>query len=245
MRGQRRVRVGQIGELDAADQQCAEFTVARRGQDADGVAARARRAGRRRARRRRSVRGPTRRRRVGHRAAGSGSAPASSAPRSPARRGIQASRAPVAVGQSCSPPRAHRATLASRSPTRMIAPGSLSRSSSASAVERRGLAAGRRRDQPAAPSWSGRGWRTGATDDHLQAVLADGLAQPQEDDRRLLFGLEARPAAPRAPSPGRRRSPSSAGPRRARPGTRPPPRCAARARKSMSLVPNTIRANFE
>ena len=38
--GQRRVRVGQVGELDAADQQRAQFAAGRRGEDARGVAAR-------------------------------------------------------------------------------------------------------------------------------------------------------------------------------------------------------------
>ena len=84
----------------------------------------------------------------------------------------------------------------------------------------------------------------GAIGEHLQAALADGLAQPQEDDRRFLLGLEAdqqhRGRVLQVGVGDRHRLPGDAGGQelgllRA---------SAARARKSMSLVPNTIRANF-
>ena len=96
-RGQRGVGVGQVGEVDAADQQRTQFAGGRRGENARGVAAGG--VGQRRSTFQAAA--------VCARAAASatgrppgsrfGSAPASSAPRSPARRGTQPSRAPVAA----------------------------------------------------------------------------------------------------------------------------------------------------
>ena len=84
----------------------------------------------------------------------------------------------------------------------------------------------------------------GAIGVHRQPVLAGGLAQPQEHDRRLLFGLEA------DQQHHRRRFQVGVGDGRSvgrRPAAARNSASSAecgRARKSMSLVPNTIRANL-
>ena len=196
--------------------------------------------------------GARRRRPGGHRAAGSGSAPASSAPRSPARRGTQASRAPVDVGERAARRTARRARSASRSPTRTIGAVGCAAASAgvrdlagaavARAREHLGLGAGRGRDAGCRRAWSRPRVAKGATAYTAVLLRRDGLAQPQEDDRRLLLGLEARRGATVVALPrGRRRSP------RRRPD-RWPTTCGARksassaecgrARKSMSLVPS-------
>ena len=199
--GQCRRRVGQVVEFDATDQQCAQRSVGRRGEDARRVAARRRRAVRRRATRRPPRRARRDRRPACRRAEDSGAAPASSAPRSPARRGTQPIRAPVAAASRSAAEYAP-GELASRSPTRMTAPGGAARrcSASSAAASPPGAVA-----ISVPPIFVSPRVANGAIAVTLQPVLAGGLAQPQEDDRRFLFGLEARRAAPRARSRGRRR----------------------------------------
>jgi hypothetical protein len=136
-RGQCRLgerRVGQVGRVDAADEQAGQPAVADGGEDAGGVAASAAATG--------SVTG---------RPPGSsaGSAPASTAPRSPARRGTQASRAPVARASAASAVNAP-GTSARRSPARTTVPGRRSASTagppqlpSASALSARASSPGR------------------------------------------------------------------------------------------------------
>ena len=164
----------------------------------------------------------------GRRAAGSGSAPASTAPRSPARRGTQASRAPVAAASRAAAVSApgtpaepladedDRAGLAQRRPR----PRDLARSVAASASSTAASLPGRGRQQRAAELGAARGVANGATDEHLRAALARrpcaaagrrSATPPRARSRRA-----ARPARPR----GRRRStPSPRAGDRARPGT--------------------------
>ena len=81
----------------------------------------------------------------------------------------------------------------------------------------------------------------------LVPCLRTRLAQPQEDDRRLLLGLEARRAGRSARPRGRRRSRRRCRDRSPRPrrrGTSASSAECGRARKSMSLVPNATRANL-
>ena len=137
-----------------------------------------------------------------------GSAPASTAPRSPARRGTQASRAPDAtasVATAASAP----GTSASRSPTRITAPGTPSACAghfgpghpdrarspptgvpARQRGQRPGLVAGQGGQQlPGQLDQPGAGQR--GDREHPQAMAPDRLAQPQEDDGRLVLRLEA------------------------------------------------------
>ena len=198
-RGQRGRRVGQVVGVDAADHQRA---AARRCATAARIAAVSRPA-----RVRQAVDAPgradvdprrRRRRPVGRRAAG----PAGRRPR--ARRARRRGAAPRPAGHRsprrvARPRSARRAPTPGRSPTRMTAPPARSR-------------ARRRRRRPTAPAYAsasstpgsapgavGRTWpdsfsrprpANGATRVDGEPAAAYGLAQPQEDDRRLLLGLE-------------------------------------------------------
>ena len=158
-RGQCRIRVGQVGEFDAADQQCAEFTVARRGENAGGVAARARRAGRRHSsaaavcsRADASATGRPPGSRLGQRA-GLQRAPlagSSRYPRQPRTGGPSQSACRGECSGRGGQPLADQDDRAGRLQLRVVG----------QAVQRRGLAAGCRRDEPCRASWSARGWRT-------------------------------------------------------------------------------------
>ena len=169
---------------------------------------------RRRPRRRRRRPGPRRRRPGGRRAAGSAARRPRRAPRSPARRGTQASRAPVAS--------------ASRSAA-VSAPGTVGQpladeDDGAAAAQqlrrrprprRRRRAIARERPRPRCPGAAGEqpavqlgqpaGGPAARPTTTCWPCLRTRLAQPQEDDRRLLLGLEARRAARPAPPRGRRR----------------------------------------
>ena len=160
-----------------------------RGQNGCGVAAVGGRAARRRSRRRRSARAPTRRPAGGRRATGR------AAHRLPRRRVRRPVAAPTPTGAPvarpiCLPPRSAPGEPASRSPTRISAPGEFQLCVVGQAVQRGGLGAGRALDQPA--RHLGQPARRERRDrHHLQRVLAGRLAQPQVHDRRFLFGLEA------------------------------------------------------
>ena len=210
-------RVRQVVRVDAADDQRVDLLVERGGEDAGGVAAGRARAGRAtpqaRATSARAAASATGRP-IGSRP---GSAPASMAPRSPARRGTQASRAPVAATGGR---RADSApgTGASRSPTRMTAPSALS--SSAAALP------GASSPTPVIRLPSASASPPGAVVEQRAAELgqaAGGERRDREDlearacappcgaaGRRSATPPPARSrrAAPRAPSPARRRRPS-------------------------------------
>ncbi len=123
--------------------------------------------------------------------------PASTAPRSPARRGTQASFAPV-VSASSATADSRPGISAARSPTRTTAPGR-DRSSVAggglrtrrrSSTERQHAPRHRARRASRVPdSLLKPRDRSGATDEHRHA-RAGCLAQPQEQDRRLLLRLQ-------------------------------------------------------
>ena len=128
-----------------------------------------------------------------------GSAPASMAPRSPARRGIQASRAPVARA-SRSAALSAPGTSASRSPTRMIgavggqrlgrrAAGLVQPGAADQAAQRGGLGARARWQQdPGHPGQPAAGQRGDGVDG--QGARPGRLAQPEEHDGRLVVRLE-------------------------------------------------------
>ena len=178
-----------------------------------------------------------------HRAAGVGRQPVSTAPRSPARRGTQASLAPLVCGQRgdggesaghgghaladqdhparCRARRRRRGP-APRRPAASV-PGEVGDQGAAHLAQAVG---GERRDRP-----------------DPRAVLALGLAQPQEDRAGLVLGLEPDQERRSWRSRGRRTSHLGAARPRRR-GTPPPRPSAGRARKSMSLVPSATRANL-
>ena len=251
---QRQCRISQVGRVDAGHDQC-EATAGggRRGsrQPSRPGAAGGQHPTRRRPHARASVSA------MGDRPGSSdGRHPASTAPRSPARRGTQASRAPV-TSASVRPRVSAPGADASRSPTRMTAPGDRSASRAAVAAS-----VSSPPDEPRAASSSAsppgatcssrplelpatRSVRT-ARSRTLRCGRADcGLAQPQEDDRRLFLGLEAdEQDGGRVLEIGVRRL---AGSGRRRDDARNSCSSAecGRARKSMSLVPSASRANFE
>ena len=185
-----------------------------RGQDRRGVAARACRAAMAHAPGPGHLdAAPPGRRSTGRRAAARAARPTSIAPRSPARRGTQASRAPVAASQrgaaAVSAPGDLGQPLADQDHRRPApAPGGAITASEARARPRppqRGLASSpgtrleQRAGQPGEAVAGQRGER-----EHAQAVLADRLAQPQEDDRATRPPARNRPAARPGPLPGRR-----------------------------------------
>ena len=128
-----------------------------------------------------------------------GSAPASTAPRSPARRGTQASLAPDAAARVATAASAP-GTAASRSPARITAPGS---PSACAACGPHRIGGTRRQGGQHAGLVPGHGGqqRAGQLDqagagqrrdrEHPQPAAPDRLAQPEEDDGRLVLGLEA------------------------------------------------------
>ena len=99
-RQRRGIGDAEVGRVDAADDEGADLAGAGVPDDRRRVASRAPRAVRRPARRPRPRRGPRRRRPGRPPGSSVGRAPASRAPRSPARRGTQASRAPVASARA-------------------------------------------------------------------------------------------------------------------------------------------------
>ena len=240
--GQRGRRVGQVVDLDAADEQRAAASpsaaaarmpaVSRPGapgRSSTSQAAATSRAGG--GIRDRPAAGQQVRRRTGfQRAAVTGPA------RDPAQPGA---RSPRPAG---SPPNSAPGELASRSPTRMTVPArAVRRRSASSAAASPPGAVG---DRAGRPSSSRPRVANGAIDVTAQPALADGLAQPQEDDRRLLLGFEP------GEQYGGRRFEVGVGDGHRLPGDgggqelAPPRPSAARLRKSMSLVPSTIRANL-
>ena len=137
-----------------------------------------------------------RRRRLRPPGSSRGRAPASTAPRSPARRGTQATRAPVARARAS---RAVKApgTSASRSPASMTAPGRR-RASIAGPPQRtvgqraQGLRLGaRQRGEHGRLQLLRRARGERGEVEDGQRPRADALREPQEDDRRLLLRLEA------------------------------------------------------
>ena len=180
----------------------------------------------------------------GRRAAGSAGS------RRPARRAPRPGAESRPAGPRCdrpaaSPPTVHRRLVASRSPTRMIAPGcdSSVSSVSSSGVEGSGLAARRGRDHSGAQLGRTARWRTVRSTPPAARACGRPCAAA---GRRSAIPPRARtrPAPPPARSPGRRSVTSTAARRRGRPGTAASSAECGRARKSMSLVPSTIRANF-
>ena len=145
-----------------------------------------------------------------------GSAPASIAPRSPARRGIQASRAPVcAASRSGRGQRAghlgqpladedHRAGLAQRGGAPRAVGSSASRRLRQRG-ERRGLGAWHRRQQRAGQLGQARGWRAPrASTRPCRAAGPPCAAAGTRSGTRPR--ARTRPAAPPAPARARRRS---------------------------------------
>ena len=198
-RAQRARRVRQVRRVDAGDDQRAELAGSRRPRAAPRWCGQASRAAWPCSRPAPPRRAPSGRRPSGRSAAGRACAPASTAPRSPARRGIQASFAPVASASRAAAASAP-GTSASRSPTRITAPGWASRSAArlksaslpppaASAVSAAGSAPGT--VGSSVPDTLARpGEASAATENTASALLAGRLAQPQEHDRRLVFRLE-------------------------------------------------------
>ena len=199
-RGQRRGRVGQVVRVDAADHAArGRSPVVHGGED----------RGRCRGRRRSGSRSTPHAAATSTRAAASatgrppgssaGSAPASTAPRSPARRGTQASRAPVASasrthgGQRAGDGGQPLADQDDRAVAGERGGGlGLTRASPrAQRVEHLGLGAGRGRQQRAGQLLQPAGRAAARPRGPSAPPLAHRLAQPQEDDRRLLLGLEA------------------------------------------------------
>ena len=129
-----------------------------------------------------------------------GSAPASRAPRSPARRGTQPSRAPVAAANLLAAERAP-GDVASRSPTRMTAPGWFSSSSSVRPSSAAASPPGAVRIS-LRTSWSGHGWRTARW--RVPARRSCGRPCAAAGRRSgTPLPVRNRRAVPRAPSPGR------------------------------------------
>ena len=228
----------------------AELAVADRGEDAG----RCRGPGRRhlgvQPQRQRPRHGPRRRRRCRPPGSRLGRAPASTAPRSPARRGTQATRAPVARASATSAEKAP-GTPASRSPASTTAPGRRSASTagrpSVPSVSARSDApwprAASRARSPSA-SRPPRGERREVDDRQLPVRTV--APEPQEDDRRLLLGLEAgeQDGGGRSRSLVGDRAATGAGAGDAARGTPAPRPEWARARASTSLVPSATRANL-
>ena len=131
-----------------------------------------------------------------------GRQPASTAPRSPARRGTQASRAPVRSASCWTAVRVPEASAA-RSPTRMTEPGPGSRSAGSSCQRARlGARSGGDQGGVQLVVAVAQVRRDGGD---LQALLADRLAQPQEDRAGLLLRLEGDQQHPVGVLAGRRR----------------------------------------
>ena len=121
-----------------------------------------------------------------------GIAPASIAPRSPARRGIHASRAPVAAASRATADSAPGVS-ASRSPARMIAPGTASASAAAFQVAASAAAADPRpEDRRALPASPPRRPRARASSPGTVASsLPDSLASPRLANGATAYTLSA------------------------------------------------------